>query len=133
MARFIFQNEIDKLGLSSEFIIDAKAVSREEIGNDMYPPAAACLKKHNIPFTKTASRQITLSDYEYYDLLIIMDKSNEYYLKRIVGNDNKNKIKTLLSYANIERDISDPWYTSDFEECYNDICIGIKGLLKTII
>lgn len=133
MARFVFQNEIDKLGLTNNFYIDSKAVSREEIGNDMYPPAKACLKKHNIPFVKTSSQQITRSDYDYFDYLIIMDKSNEYLLKRIIGNDDKNKVRTLLSFANIARDISDPWYTSDFEECYNDICIGVKGLINTIL
>lgn len=133
MARFIFQNEIDKLGLHDKYIVDAKAVSREEIGNDMYPPAKRCLDKHNIPYIKTSSSQVTRSDYDYYDYLIIMDEHNRYLLERIVGNDKDKKVYTLLSFAGLQSDISDPWYTGDFEECYKDIVKGVNGLLTKIL
>ena len=133
MARFIFQNEIDKLGLHDKFYVNAKAVSEEEIGNDMYPPAKKCLLKHNIKFEKTSSSKVTLSDYSYYDYLIIMDKSNRYLLNQIIGNDSMNKVYTLLSFQGLDRDISDPWYTGDFELCYKDIEYGVKGLISKLI
>ena len=39
MAEYIFKDMINKKDLTYEFIIDSKAVSNEEIGNDIYPLA----------------------------------------------------------------------------------------------
>jgi protein-tyrosine phosphatase len=34
-----------------------------------------------------------------------------------------------LEYANIYRDISDPWYTGNFEKTEQDVLVGLKGFL----
>ena len=62
-----------------------------------------------------------------------MDRSNRYLLNQIIGNDNMNKVHTLLSFQGLDRDISDPWYTGDFELCYKDIEYGVKGFISKLI
>ena len=47
-------------------------------------------------------------------------------------NDVDGKIRLLLEYAGISRNISDPWYTGDFEKTEEDILIGLSGLKKKI-
>ena len=39
MGKFVLQDMVNKAGLSDQFEIDSAAVSREEIGNPVYPPA----------------------------------------------------------------------------------------------
>lgn len=39
MAEFIFKKTVADAGRKDEFLIESAAVSTEEIGNDMYPPA----------------------------------------------------------------------------------------------
>ncbi|MFQ7076881.1 MAG: hypothetical protein ACLRSW_02515 [Christensenellaceae bacterium] len=66
-----------------------------------------------------------------YDLFACMDESNLRSAKRILGAAGAEKCKKLLSFAG-GGDVSDPWYTRDFERAYEDICRGIEGLLKTL-
>lgn len=130
MAEFIFKNLVKEHGYEDDFEIDSAATSREEIGNDIYPPAKSCLTKHNIPFERHASRQITKNDLEYFDYIIAMEEYNIHNLQRVVGNSNKYSL--LLDYTNTPGDISDPWYSGDFETAYNEISEGCEGLLKNI-
>lgn len=36
----------------------------------------------------------------------------------------------MMSFAGMNRDVSDPWYSGDFEQAYNDIYSGCKGLFE---
>ena len=130
MAEFIFKDMIEKKGLSKEFIVKSAATSYEEIGNDMYYYAKEKLTQKNIPFTKRKATRITPEDYKYDDFIIGMEESNIQNIKRIVGEDTDYKISKLLDYSDNPRDISDPWYTGDFETAYNDIVEGCNGFIE---
>lgn len=115
------------------FEIASAAVSTEEIGNDIYPPAKRKLHEKNIPFSYHAARQITRADYAYYDYIICADHSNLRWLSRIIGEDDANKVSLMMHWVGDERDVADPWYTGDFEAAYRDIemaCEAIVGRLK---
>ena len=133
MAEFIFKDLVRKNGLEDSFYIESAAVSTEEIGNSIYPPAKRCLNAHGIPFDKNkTARQITRADYDRFDLIIYMDRMNLRWLKWIIPDDPQNKIKLMMSYTGHDRDVADPWYTGDFETTYNDIMEASQMLLKAI-
>ena len=48
MAEFMLKDMAAKAGLSEQFQIDSAAISTEEIGNPMYPPARKKLEEHGI-------------------------------------------------------------------------------------
>lgn len=121
MAEYIFKNMVS----GDEYYVESAAVSREELGNDIYPPAKAALKAHGIPFGKHSARQITHDDYERFDQIYVMDESNMRRTLNIFGSDPEGKVKMLLA-----RGIADPWYTGEFETTYNDIVEGCKKILK---
>ena len=83
MGEYILKDMVKKAGLAHRFEIASAAVSTEEIGNPVYPPARAELKRHGIDCTGHRARQITRSDLDYYDRIYYMDKSNERWLKRM--------------------------------------------------
>ncbi len=131
MAEFIFKALAWAQGLEGEYYVESAAVSREEIGNHIYPPARRCLSQHGVPFDadKTA-RQVTKADYERFDRLVCMDASNVRRLRDIVGGDPQKKIHLLMSYAGVGRDVADPWYTGDFEETFQDCLTGCEAILS---
>lgn len=130
MAEFIFKDLVRKNGLEDQFYIESAATSTEEIGNSIYPPAKRCLNAHGIPFDKNkTARQITRADYDRFDLIIYMDRMNLRWLKWIIPDDPKNKIKLMMSYTGHDRDVADPWYTGDFETTYRDIMEASQMLL----
>ncbi len=135
MAEFILKDRVKKLGRGEEFEIASSAVSTEEIwgnvGNPVYPPAKAELLKHGITCEGKRARLLTEKDGEYYDLLLCMDESNARRARKIVGAENAEKCKKLLSFAD-GGDVADPWYTRDFTQTYLDIVKGLEGLLKTL-
>ena len=48
------------------------------------------------------------------------------------GSDPEGKVARLLDFSNRPRDISDPWYTDDFDTAYDDILEGCPALLRHI-
>jgi protein-tyrosine phosphatase len=133
MAEAIMKHLAAEAGRSDEFEIASAAVSEEEWGNPIYPPAAAILRQYGIPYDgQRIARQMKASDYEKYDLIIAMDEANIRGIRRIAGGDPDNKIRLLLDYAGEHRNVADPWYTRDFKTAYDDILLGCRALLAAL-
>ena len=134
MAEFIMKKMVEEAGLSDQFYIASAATSSEEIwngvGNPVYPPAKAELKKHGISCEGKRAVQLTKSDYDKYDFIIGMERMNMRNMLRIVGKDPEKKLSLLLDYSDDPRDISDPWYTGEFGKTYRDIVEGCEGLME---
>ena len=133
MAEFIFKDLIRSRGIEDRFYVESAAVSTEEIGNSIYPPAKRCLNAHGIPFDKNkTARQITRADYDRFDLIIYMDRMNLRWLKYIIPDDPQGKVRLMMSFTGRDRDVADPWYTGDFETTYKDITDASEMLLKEL-
>lgn len=131
MAEFILKALVKARGIEDDFHIESAAVSSEEIGNGIYPPAKRCLSQHGVPFDpqKTA-RRIKAEDYWNYDRLICMDSSNLRLLRRIISEDSQHKVHLMMSYTGSGRDVADPWYTGDFETTFQDLLQACTALLN---
>ena len=130
MAEYIFKNLINNIGLTDYFEVSSAATSREEIGNDIYPPAKRVMTKHGIPFDKRQAWQITERDVDYYDHIIAMDQNNLRNLQRMFGLERMKKVSLLMDYTDRPGNVSDPWYTGDFDTAFQDIKEGCEGLLN---
>ncbi len=146
MCKFVFKDMVEKMEcekgikIKDRFYISSAATSTEEIwggvGNPIYPPAKAELKKRGIgstPYTDFSgkrARQVTRKDYEEYDYILCADSANIRNTTRITGGDPEGKIKLLLDYTDRAGDsIADPWYSGDFVTTYEDIIYGLNGFM----
>ena len=127
MAEFVMKDMVKKTGRAGEFQIASAAVSREELGNPVYPPARRELQKHGIVCDGHRAHQITRAELESYDLIYYMDGSNARYLRRLFGDDAA-KCRPLIA-----RDVADPWYTGDFGATWDDICEGCRRILEECV
>ena len=132
MAQCMFQDMVNKKGLTNEFFIDSAATSREEIGNGPHYGTVQKLREVGIPVVPHRAKQMTRSDYDSFDYLIGMDKYNVSNMMRIAGGDPDNKIFQMLEFAGISKSIADPWYTDNFDETYDDLRVGLAGFWKTL-
>ena len=138
MAEMIMRHMVAEASIECQqsILIDSCATSREEIGNDIYPPAKRCLSAHGVPFSRHAARQITREDYQMFDMILCMEDYNIRNLRRVLGEEimqqdaqlPQPKIRRLLSH-----DVADPWYTGDFETTYQDLIEGCNALLQQIL
>lgn len=133
MAEFIMKDFVKKAGLEGQFQIDSAATSTEELGNPVYPPARRKLAEHGIDCSGKTARQITRRDYDRYDYIIGMDNANIRSIRRICGGDSDGKIWRLLDFTDKPGEVSDPWYTGDFDTAWNDIKSGCHGLFDEIV
>ena len=132
MAEFIMKKLVRDKGLADEFEISSCAVSYEEAGNGIYPPAREELTKRGIPFASHRAVRAESGDYDKYDLFVVMDSSNTRNLKRIFGGDDEGKIHLLLEYTGQGRDVTDPWYSRRFDVAFEDIYEGCTALLEKL-
>ena len=126
MAEFVMKDLVRKAGREGDFHIASAAVSREELGNPVYPPARRELSRHGIRCDGHAAHQITRAELESYDRIYYMDASNGRYLARLFGPDAE-KCCPLLN-----RDVADPWYTGDFGQTWEDILVGCTAILEEL-
>lgn len=130
MAEMLLKHLVRQRGIADQFEIASCAVSREEIGNPIYPPARAELARHGVPCEKRGARQLTRQDYRDYDYLIAMDNWNIRLMQRILGGDPEGKCCLLMDFTAHPGEVSDPWYSDRFDVAYQDILEGCEGLLK---
>ena len=141
MAEYVMRDLVKKAGVAEEFEIASAATSSEELGNPMYPPARKKLKEHGISGEGHIARRMRSDDYDKYDMLIGMDSENLYYMRRMWPEDPEGKISLMMQFAGYEkgtdlphidsvREVSDPWYTRDFEATWQDVSRGCAGLLE---
>ena len=132
MAEFVMKDLVRQAGLEWKYEIASAATSSEELGNPVYPPARRKLAEHGIGCAGKTARRLTRDDYDKYDLLIGMDRMNFRNMHRICGGDPEGKIHLLMDYTDRPGEVADPWYTGDFEETWQDVLEGCRGLLEQL-
>ena len=125
MAEFVLKDMVKKAGVADRFHIVSAAVSTEELGNPVYPPARRELAAHNIRCDGHRAHRITQAEVDSFDHIFYMDRANLRYLNRLFPGETK--FRPFLS-----RDVADPWYTGDFTQTWLDITEGCETILKEL-
>ena len=125
MAHYLLQDMVKKAGVADQFKIASVAVSREELGNPVYPPARRELHSHGVPCDGHHARQITQADVDEYDHIYYMDSSNLRYLQRMFPGETKFK-------SFLDRNVADPWYSGDFTQTWADVMEGCTRIMEEL-
>ena len=113
--------------------IASAAATREEIGNDIYPPMKKALAAAGYQCERHAARQTTRAEYSQWDYIVGMDDENMWDMRHIYGGDPDGKLSMLLDWAGKPgQEIDDPWYTRDFSGVLKQIEEGVSGLMRSI-
>jgi len=138
MAEYCLRDMAAKAGVGDMLEIASAAMTSEEIGNPVYPPARRMLARHGIDCTGKTARRMTTDDYHYYDMVIGMDEENRRHLMRLTNGDPDGKVSLLLEHTDAtdtehhDRDVADPWYTGDFDATWEDVERGCRALLSNL-
>lgn len=132
MAESVFTQMVQDAGIADQFQIDSAAATREDLGSPPHYGTVRKLEEEGIPLIPHHAVLMTRRDYLDYDYLIGMDRENIHDMRRISGGDPQGKIYKMLEFAGMSRDVTDPWYTGDFDSTYQDVLAGCRGLLEYI-
>jgi protein-tyrosine phosphatase len=133
MAEFMMKKMVADSGISDRFEIASAAVSAEELGNPVYPPARRLLQSTGIDCSGKYARQMSKKDYVYFDYLICMDNSNMRNMQRICGGDPESKMYRLLDFTDSPGEVADPWYSGNFDATWHDLERGITALIDQLM
>lgn len=134
MGEVILNDMLHKAKLDGLYTAYSAAVSSEETGNPIYPPAARTLRAHGHAVPKRGAWKLRPRDYDRYDKFLLMDKSNLHLIRWIFPEDPDGKIALLPEIAGHPgQEVSDPWYTGDFEAAYRDIEEGCRAVIERLL
>ena len=120
MAELVFKNMVKEHGLSAYFNVTSFGTSDEEEGNPIYPPEKKTLILHGIPGSHTA-KQLAFADVKNNDYILGMDSGNLIDVLRLAGWQYSSRVFKLCSFTENPRDVSDPYYSRNFEKAFSDI------------
>ena len=131
MAEFVLKDLLEKAG-RNDVSVESAALHTDEIGSDTHYGTKRELTRHGVPFAPRRAELLSASRASEYDLIIGMDRANMADLRRLLGPAGMAKCRKLLDFADVDRDVADPWYTGNFEATYSDIITGCEALLRHI-
>lgn len=131
MAEAVFRHLVDQAGLSDRIMVDSCGTGGWHVGEPPHRGTQQVLAQHGIQYAHQA-RQLCAADLHDADYLIAMDSENLRGIRRI-GHTNA-ELGLLLDYARGEEtvEVPDPYNTGRFDEVYNLVLKGSRGLLAHI-
>lgn len=134
----VFTQLVQEKGLSESFVIDSAGTAAYHTGER----ADGRMRKHALKRgikLNSRARQFVTSDFQDFDLVVCMDRSNYHNIKALdYNNQYSNKIVMMTDYARTMKykEVPDPYYggAEGFEivlDILEDACSGLlEELLK---
>jgi len=136
-AEGVFRKILTTRGVGHQFDIDSAGTHEYYVGKPPYPNAVACAKTRGYDITHLVARRVRPNDFDHFELILGMDRSNVASLKTICPTHCKQKIELLLDYGDKFQgeDVPDPFggEMKDFELALDMIEDGCRGLADLLV
>ncbi|EPG72765.1 low molecular weight phosphotyrosine protein phosphatase [Leptospira fainei serovar Hurstbridge str. BUT 6] len=137
-AEGAFQDLVQRRGIERLFEIDSCGTSQYHIGELPDLRTRQTARKRGIELTHRA-RQFKKSDFEDFDFVLAMDRSNLRDLLSLTsGEEERKKVHLFRKFQKGEvkdHEVPDPYYGTlkDFEEVLNIVSEASEGFLEFIL
>ena len=137
LAENMFRRLTSEAGLNGKYEVDSAGTVASHTGEAPDARMRRTAERHGLSYGGEA-RQVRLSDFDKFDLIIAMDTENHRELKaRARRPELAKKIRLLRDFdptAGRNASVPDPYYDGDdgFEESYHVIEAGVHGLIEAL-
>ena len=138
MAAGVLRKKIEEQNLND--LIEVESAGTISIHQGEHPDSRAIkiARINNIDISRLHARHFSVEDFDLFDKIIVMDKSNFAAILSLVRNDgDKQKVEMLLNYCNpgSNESLSDPYFgdMDGFDDVFiliDRACDGIVDSLK---
>ena len=130
MAEGIFLHLAKQRGLGDRFVVDSAGTGGWHAGCRADPRALAISKRFGVALPSIA-RQVRTSDFEAFDLILAMDRSNRDDLLKL-GATNVRLMRSFEPGLTGEHDVPDPYSGDDdeFVRVYEMLTRSCEGLIE---
>lgn len=137
MAEGVFRRVVEEEGVAHLFEIDSAGLGDWHIGQAPDERARAAALERGMDISGQCARQIEPSDFQRFDLLLVMDGSNLAEARRRAPREAQAKIRLFLDYAPHlgVKDVPDPFFggSEGFDEALDLIEEAAHGLLASLV
>lgn len=137
LAENLFRQLAEESGLNGKYEVDSAGTGGWHEGESPDARMRRTAALHGLIYDGEA-RQIRLSDFDKFDLIVAMDTENLRELHaRARRPEQAHKIRLLRDFdpgSGPDASVPDPYYDGDegFEATYRIVEAGVKGLLKAL-
>ena len=117
MAEGLLRHHIQQRGLRCK--VDSAGTSAHHAGEHPDRRAQQEMRRHGIDISKQTSRQLVRKDFERFDCILVMDRSNLANARELAGNNEAHLAKIELFVTDAE--VPDPYYggAEGFSQVYD--------------
>ena len=135
LADALLRKKVAEIGLDIE--IDSAGTSDYHIGGEPDKRTQENALNHGLDMSFLRARQFTKKDFDTFDLIYVMDKSNESNVLSLTTNSNhKDKVKLILDLLDDTKynEVPDPYYGGEqgFETVYTILDQATNKILEEI-
>ena len=119
LAEGILKSKIN----TSKIFVDSAGTAAYHVGNLADERSIEVAKKYGIDITNQRARKFTVKDFDAFDVIYAMDKSNYQNILMLARNsDDEKKVQLILNVIDADKNASvpDPYYGGNqgFENVY---------------
>lgn len=134
MAEAVLRHKIDEQELSHKILVDSAGTGDWHIGKEPHEGTRRILDQNMISYANMAARLVSSEDFQKFDYIVCMDKSNGENVRKVPGGEEAKLLffMDLLPEEEL-REVPDPYFTGNFEQVYDLINAGCDVLLEMVI
>jgi len=137
LAENLFRHLAEEAGLNGKYEVDSAGTGAWHKGESPDARMRRTAARHGLVYDGEA-RQIRLSDFDTFDLIVAMDTENQRELQsRTRRAEQARKIRLLREFdpaSGPNDSVPDPYYGGDegFETTFRIVEAGVQGLLQAL-
>lgn len=133
MAEAVFRQQVAEAGLAEQIQVDSAGLGPWHAGEPPHAGTRRILREKGVNAAGLVARQVAEQDLIDFAYIVAMDKENIAGLQRLERAAG-SRVRLLLEYAEAPRlkEVPDPYYTGNFQETYELVDAGCRGLLARI-
>lgn len=123
---------------SHKFIVDSAGTGNYHVGCAPDKRSVAVAKKYGLDISNLTGRQFSVSDFDMFDYIYVMDASNYKNVLALARNDqDKSKVQFILNeiHPDLNHEVPDPYYGGDdgFDNVYKMLDEACSKIAQSLL
>ncbi|WP_317133906.1 low molecular weight protein-tyrosine-phosphatase [Brumimicrobium oceani] len=120
-----------------DVVVDSAGTGDWHVGDQPDPRMMETAKRNGVPIDELRGRQFKVADFDEFDRIIVMDKSNFDNVRKLSRDENDTqKIELFLNLTHPGKDLEvpDPYFGGDegFQDVFEMLDAGTDVILKEL-
>ena len=136
-AEGVFRDVVKQHDMSDVIRIDSAGTHAYHIGESPDSRSQSTALSHGVNLSSQRARKVAKTDFDHFDYVIAMDRSNLENLKQLKSSEQAAKLHLFMEFAKgrDNEEVPDPYYGggNGFEDVFNMVKDASEGLLQHIV